>query len=86
MILLPLPRHYARDIPAGTWRKYNVASTSVQCHDVALTLRRRYIYDVAPTLRQRYIYVMCLPGSRVGHKEGIMRYQQVVVKMPSEGT
>ena len=36
--------------PAGTWRKYNVASTSMQRHDVASTLRRRYIY------------VMCLPG------------------------
>ena len=35
--------------PAGTWRKYNVASTSMQRHDVASTLRRRYIY------------VMCLP-------------------------
>ena len=31
-------------------RKYNVASTSMQRHDVASTLRRRYIY------------VMCLPG------------------------
>ena len=30
--------------PAGTWRKYNVASTSMQCHDVASTLRRHYIY------------------------------------------
>ena len=37
--------------PAGTWRKYNVASTSMQRHDVTSTLRRRYIY------------VMCLPGS-----------------------
>ena len=34
----------------GTWRKYNVASTSMQRHDVASTLRRRCIY------------VMCLPG------------------------
>ena len=39
--------------PVGTWRKYNVASTSMQRHDVASTLRRRYIY------------VMCLPGN--GH-------------------
>ena len=36
--------------PAGTWRKYNVASTLMQRHDVASTLRRRYIF------------VMCLPG------------------------
>ena len=35
----------------GTWRKFNVASTSIQRHDDASTLRRRYIY------------VMCLPGS-----------------------
>ena len=40
-------------IPAGTWRKYNFASTSMQRHDVASTLRRRCIY------------VMCLPGSLV---------------------
>ena len=40
-----------QDNPAGTSRKYNVASTSMQSHDVASTLRRRYIY------------VMCLPGS-----------------------
>ena len=39
-----------RTNPAGTWCKYNVASTSMQRHDVASTLRRRYIY------------VMCLPG------------------------
>ena len=32
------------------WRKYNVASTSMQRHDVASTLWRRYMY------------VMCLPG------------------------
>ena len=36
--------------PAGTWRKYNVASTSMQRHDIASTLRRCCIY------------VMCLPG------------------------
>ena len=41
--------------PAGTWRKYNVASTSMQRHDVASTLRRRCIY------------VMCLPGSSSGN-------------------
>ena len=35
-------------IPAGTWRKYNVASTSMQRHDVASTLRRRYIYSHVP--------------------------------------
>ena len=62
-------------IPAGTWRKYNVASTSMQRHDVASTLRRRCIYgtwrkynvastsmqrqDVASTLKRRCIYVMC---------------------------
>ena len=34
--------------PAGTWRKYNVASTSMQRHDVASTLRRRYIYVMCP--------------------------------------
>ena len=34
--------------PAGTWRKYNVASTSIQRHDVASTLRRRYIYVMCP--------------------------------------
>ena len=49
------------EIPAGTWRKYNVASTSMQRHDVASTLRRRCIY------------VMCLPGSnwpKLGPKQG----------------
>ena len=35
-------------IPAGTWRKYNVASTSMQRHNVASTLRRRYIYVKCP--------------------------------------
>ena len=35
-------------IPAGTWRKSNVASTSIQRHDVASTLRRRYIYVMCP--------------------------------------
>ena len=35
---------------AGTWRKYNVGSTSMQRHDVASTLRRRCIN------------VMCLLG------------------------
>ena len=53
----------SQHIPAGTWRKYNVASTSMQRHDVASTLRRRCIYvmchDVASTLRRRCIYVMC---------------------------
>ena len=34
--------------PAGTWRKYNVATTSMQRHDVASTLRRRYIYVMCP--------------------------------------
>ena len=34
--------------PAGTWRKYNVASTLMQRHDVASTLRRRYIYVMYP--------------------------------------
>ena len=29
--------------PAGTWRLYNVGSTSMQRHDVASTLRRRCI-------------------------------------------
>ena len=57
-----------RYVPAGTWRKYNVASTSMQRHDawrkynvastsmqrhdVASTLRRGY--DVASTLRRGY--------------------------------
>ena len=39
--------------PAGTWHKYNVASTSMQRPDDASTLRRRYIiwrkYNVAST-------------------------------------
>ena len=34
--------------PAGTWRKYNVTSTSMQRRDVASTLRRRYIYVMCP--------------------------------------
>ena len=58
------------------WRLYNVASTSMQRHDVASTLRRRYInvslynvastsiqrHDVASTLRRRCINVMCPLG------------------------
>ena len=32
--------------PAGTWRLYNVGSTSMQRHDVASTLRRRCIYVI----------------------------------------
>ena len=39
--------------PAGTWRLYNVGSTSMQRHDVASTLSRRCIN------------VMCLLGSMV---------------------
>ena len=44
------------------WRKYNVASTSMQLHDVASTLRRRYIYvhDVNITSPQRRCNVMTL--------------------------
>ena len=34
--------------PAGTWRKYNVASTSMQRHDIASTLRQHYIYVMCP--------------------------------------
>ena len=33
---------------AGTWRLYNVGSTSMQRHDVASTLRRRCIYVMCP--------------------------------------
>ena len=48
-ILFPKPlEHSSRQDPAGTWRKYNVASTSMQCHDVASMLRRRYIYVMCP--------------------------------------
>ena len=36
------------NIPAGTWRKYNVASMSMQHHDVASTLMRHYIYVMCP--------------------------------------
>ena len=32
-----------RYIPAGTWRKYNVASTSMQRHDVEATLYLRHV-------------------------------------------
>ena len=39
------PRVY---IPAGTWRKYNITSTSMQRHDVASTLRRSCIYVICP--------------------------------------
>ena len=35
-------------IPADTWRLYNVASTSMQRHDVPLTLRRRCIDVMCP--------------------------------------
>ena len=49
-------RQTYRQYPAGTWRKYNVASTSMQRHDVASTLKRRYIY------------VMCLLGSLITTK------------------
>ena len=69
---------YTTSYPAGTWRKYNFASTSVQRHDVAPTLGRRCIYmqcnvastsmqrhDVASTLRRRCIYVMCPLGINV---------------------
>ena len=34
--------------PAGTWRLYNVGSTSMQRHDVASTLRRRCIKVMCP--------------------------------------
>ena len=34
--------------PADTWRLYSVASTSMQCHDVASTLRRRCINVMCP--------------------------------------
>ena len=43
--------------PAGTWRKYNVASTSMQRHDVASTLRA---HDVNITSLQRRCNVMTL--------------------------
>ena len=41
-----------RLVPAGTWRKYNVASTSMQrCIDVEATL---YLHDVNTTSPQRW--------------------------------
>ena len=45
------------EIPAGTWRKYNVASTSMQRHDVASTLRRRYSYLV-PSMQRHDVASM----------------------------
>ena len=41
-------------IPAGTWRLYNVVSTSMQRHDVASTLRRRCIDVICMTLHRRW--------------------------------
>ena len=35
-------------VPADTWRLYNVASTSMQRHDVASTFRRRCINVMCP--------------------------------------
>ena len=46
--VLNVKRGFVTPYPAGTWRKYNVASTSMQRHDVASTLRRRYIYVMYP--------------------------------------
>ena len=63
-------------IPAGTWRKYNVASTSMQRHDVASTLMRRCIYmtrkDVASTyvktLHRRWCNVFTCHVNTTSHQ------------------
>ena len=44
--------------PAGTWRSYNVASTSMQRHDVASTLRQRCINVMCPLGRIWQIVLM----------------------------
>ena len=41
------PAHQGSLNPAGKWHLYNVASTSMQRHDVASTLRRRCINVIA---------------------------------------
>ena len=41
-----------RNNPAGKWRLYNVASTSMQRHDVASTLIRRYLNVACPLGRK----------------------------------
>ena len=46
--------------PAGTWRLYNVISTSMQRHDVASTLRRLCI-DVMCLLGSNEAILMIIP-------------------------
>ena len=36
-------RNFRAQLPAGTWRLYNVGSTSMQRHDVASTLYKRHV-------------------------------------------
>ena len=63
----PFIQYHIMIYPAGTWRKYNVASTSMQRHDVASTLRRRYIYVMCLLLHRRLgdvIFTSC--ACRVG--------------------
>ena len=45
---LVLLRRLAKVNPAGTWRLYNVGSTSMQRHDVASTFSRRCINVMCP--------------------------------------
>ena len=59
--------------PAGTWRKYNVASTSMQRHDVASTLRRRYIYVMCPLGSVRCTPEPAQVGSFATHRIALMR-------------
>ena len=49
--------------PADTWRLYNVASTSMQRHDVASTLRRRCLNVMCPLgmkIMIRHHFLPCL--------------------------
>ena len=47
-IFLISPSFGENAVPVDTWRLYNVASTSMQRHDVASTLRRRCINVMCP--------------------------------------
>ena len=66
--------------PAGTWRLYNVGSTSMQRHDVASTLRRRCI-NVMCLLGKLYCsHMRPFPRSPKTHAHAGLIYVRTVVR------
>ena len=68
---------FQRNYPAGTWRLYNVVSTSMQCYDVALTLRRHCI-DITCLLFKswHFKWIICLADD--SHEMSISTFSEKI--------